>query len=74
MLWGSLSQTNKDLNIKNFPAFTTLDNKTFMEIGTGVDNIFRFFRIDFTWRVLPRPLPAEVYRRFGIFGSFRFTF
>jgi hypothetical protein len=74
LLWGSLSQPNKDLNIKNFPAFATLDNKTFMEMGTGVDNIFRFFRIDFTWRVLPRPLPKELYKRFGIFGSFRFTF
>ncbi len=74
MLWGGLSAENKNLNLKNFSNFTTLDNKTFMEVGTGVDNIFRFFRIDFTWRVLPRPLPSEAYRRFGIYGSFRFTF
>ncbi|MEY3921752.1 MAG: hypothetical protein RL634_1513 [Bacteroidota bacterium] len=74
MLWGGLSQENKELNLKNFSNFTTLDNKTFMEVGTGVDNIFRFFRIDCTWRVLPRPLPTELYKRFGIFGSFRFTF
>ena len=74
LLWGSLSQSNKDLNLKSFPNFTTLDGRTFMEMGTGVDNIFRFFRIDFTWRVFPRPLPSELYKRFGIFGSFRFTF
>jgi len=74
LLWGGLSAANRSLNINQFPEFTTLDKKTFMEIGTGVDNIFRFFRIDFTWRVFPRPLPAEQYKRFGIFGSFRFTF
>jgi hypothetical protein len=74
LLWGGLSAANRSLNINQFPEFTTLDKKKFMEIGTGIDNIFRFFRIDFTWRVFPRPLPAEQYKRFGIFGSFRFTF
>ena len=74
LLWGGLSQANRDLNMKSFSNFTTLDNKTFMEIGTGVDNIFRFFRIDLTWRVFPRPLPVEAYKKFGVFGSFRFTF
>jgi hypothetical protein len=63
LLWGGLSPANRLLNINQFPGFTTLDKKTFMEIGTGVDNIFRFFRIDFTWRVFPRPLPTEQYKR-----------
>lgn len=74
LLWGGLSTENRKLNFIPASNFTTLDGKTFMELGTGVDNILRFFRIDFTWRVFPRPLPKEVYKRFGIFGSFRFTF
>jgi hypothetical protein len=45
-----------------------------MEIGTGVDNIFKLFRFDFFWRVLPQPLPVEKVKRFGVFGSFRLAF
>ena len=46
----------------------------YLELGTGVDNIFKFFRIDFVWRVAPKPIANESINRFGIFGSFRFTF
>ena len=74
MLWGGLSNANKALNMYPGTPFTSLSGKTYMEIGTGVDNIFRFFRIDFVWRVLPKPFPVEDYKKFGIFGSFRFSF
>lgn len=73
-LWGSLSDANKVLNFKAGNTFQTLDGKTFLEVGTGVDNILRVFRIDFIWRVLPSSLPAESGKRFGIFGSFRISF
>lgn len=73
-LWGSLSDANKALNFKQGNTFQTLDGKTFMELGTGVDNILRVFRLDFVWRVLPRPLPKVNSERFGIFGSFRLSF
>lgn len=74
ILWGSLSESNTTLNLKsNFP-FTSLNGRTYMELGTGVDNILRFFRVDLVWRLAPRPLPVERYKRFGIFGSFRFSF
>lgn len=74
ILWGSLSDKNAALNLKsNFP-FTSLNGRTYMELGTGVDNILRFFRLDLVWRVAPRPLPIEQYKKFGIFGSFRFSF
>ena len=56
-LWGSLSDANKELNFIEGNTFQTLDGKTYLEIGTGVDNIFRVFRIDFIWRVLPNSLP-----------------
>jgi len=74
ILWGGLSESNTTLNLKsNFP-FTSLNGRTYMELGTGVDNILRFFRVDLVWRVSPRPLPVENYKNFGIFGSFRFSF
>jgi hypothetical protein len=73
-LWGSLSNENKVINFKTGHGFQTLDGKTFLELGTGVDNIFRVFRLDFIWRVLPRPLPERKSERFGVYGSFRLSF
>jgi hypothetical protein len=73
-LWGSLSEANKAYNFKKDNTFQTLDGKTYMEIGTGVDNILHVFRIDFIWRVLPEKLPGSDTRKFGVFGSFRLAF
>jgi hypothetical protein len=75
-LWGGLSEENKLYNTPpggTFP-FESLNGNTYLEVGTGVDNIFKLFRIDFVWRVLPQPLPPEKTKRFGIFGSFRLAF
>jgi Family of unknown function (DUF5686)/CarboxypepD_reg-like domain len=58
---------------KGWFAFQTLQDKTYMELGTGVDNILKVFRIDFIWRVLPTT-PTSTAKRFGIFGSFRLQF
>jgi len=74
MMWGSISEENKNLNIRQGFPFTSLSGKTYMELGTGIDNIFRFFRVDLVWRLAPQPLPVEGYKRFGVFGSFRFSF
>ena len=73
-LWGSLSDANKALNFKQGTGFQTLDGRTFLELGTGIDNILRVFRLDFVWRVLPRPLPLNKSEKFGVFGSFRVSF
>ena len=73
-LWGSMSEANKALNFKPGYDFQTLDGRTYLELGTGIDNILKVLRIDFVWRVLPTPLPKETSKRFGIFGSFRLTF
>lgn len=75
-LWGSLSEENKNFNMpvgSNY-FFNSLDGKTYTEIGTGVDNIFKVFRVDCVWRVLPKPLPVEASKRFGVFFSFRLAF
>jgi hypothetical protein len=73
-LWGSLSPANKALNFKQGHNFQTLDGKTYLEVGTGIDNIFRVFRIDFVWRVLPSSFTRVNDKNFGIFGSFRVAF
>lgn len=73
-LWGSLSDANRALNFKQGHTFQTLDGNTYMEIGTGVDNILRIFRVDFIWRVLPSSQLNGTTKRFGVFGSFRLSF
>ncbi len=73
-LWGSLSPSNRALNFKEGYTFQSLDGKTYLELGTGIDNILHVFRIDFIWRVLPSTLPKTGDKTFGIFGSFRLGF
>lgn len=75
-LWGRLSEENKAYNTPAgdiFP-FQSLNGRTYLEVGTGIDNILKLFRLDFVWRLLPTPLPPEKSKRFGIFGSFRIAF
>ena len=73
-LWGSLSPANKALNFKQGHNFQSLDGNTYLELGTGIDNIFHLFRIDFVWRVLPSAVARVNDKNFGIFGSFRVAF
>lgn len=75
-LWGKLSDANTSYNTPANTAFPfqSLNGKTYLELGTGIDNIFRFFRFDLVWRVAPTPLPVEKSKRFGVFGSFRLAF
>ena len=68
---GSLTDANKTLNYVGTYPYHSLDGKMYLELGTGIDNILKFFRVDFVWRVLPSPLPNEHPTRFGVFGSFR---
>jgi len=72
---GSLSEENKALNLNQGFDFKTLQGNPYLEVGTGIDNIFQLFRVDFVWRVAPTPLANEpLEKRFGIFGSFRVGF
>jgi len=82
-VWGSISPQN-DINnpasiqyahdggkyaSSNF--YTFLPNKPYAEVSYGVENIFRFFRIDFLQRLnyLEHGAP-----QFGVKGSFYFAF
>lgn len=72
---GSLTKANQALNMNKGFDFKTLASNPYLEIGTGIDNIFQLFRIDFVWRVTPGALPNEpAEKHFGIFGSFKVGF
>lgn len=72
---GKLSDANQALNLGNGYPFQTLQDKPYLELGTGVENILHFLRVDFIWRVAPNGSPGEsIVRRFGVFGSFQLQF
>ncbi|MEO6490066.1 MAG: DUF5686 family protein [Ferruginibacter sp.] len=70
-LWGSISDKNKKINDSS--TFRYLNGGNYTEIGTGIDNMFKVFRLDFVWRFNP-PTSLHHESRFGIFGSFQFQF
>ena len=72
-LWGSLSNDNEALN-NSTTLFKTLNGKTYMEVGTGIDNILKLLRLDLVWRVLPVAPASPKTSKFGIFASFQFQF
>jgi hypothetical protein len=58
ILWGSVSDKNQmnssDLDEEGnpIPAFGRLDqDMPYMEVGYGIENIFKFFRVDFFHRL-----------------------
>lgn len=73
-LAGSLSEKNQQLNFVNGHPFSKLDTGPYIEAGTGIENIFRFLRLDLIWRLSPKPMPEVTNQRFGIFGSFKINF
>ena len=73
-LWGSLSAENRNFNFVADHPFRSLDGKTYLELGTGVDNILKVLRLDFVWRALPGSSDENAFKRFGLFGSFRLAF
>ena len=75
VLYGSLSNENRNLNLNKGYTFRTLESVPYIELGTGVGNILQIFRLDFVWRVSPDLLPDEGQEKyFGVFGSVSFSF
>ena len=68
---GGLSDDNKQLNFIGNHPFNSLQSKPYCELGTGIDNIAKFFRVDFVWRLKNDQLITSTPSSFGIFGSFR---
>ncbi|MBD0333426.1 MAG: carboxypeptidase-like regulatory domain-containing protein, partial [Chitinophagaceae bacterium] len=73
-LWGSLSNENKTLNFVGDYPFQSLNGRTYLELGTGVDNVLKVLRLDFLWRVSPNQVSKYSTNNFGVFGSFRLAF
>jgi len=80
-VWGDLSASDRRLNLQDFPNYRlrSLRGNGYVEAGTGIDNIFRYFRVDLVWRFAP-PQKTVVLNnknsidKFGVFGSFHFQF
>lgn len=68
---GGLSKENQQLNFIGMHPFNSLQSKPYAEIGTGIENIAKFFRVDFVWRLTDTNLQTATPASFGIFGSFR---
>ncbi|HMN33488.1 MAG TPA: DUF5686 family protein [Chitinophagaceae bacterium] len=75
-VYGGLSAQNKQLNTFPNYQFSTLNNSPYIELGTGLENIFNLLRVDFVWKILPKQLPQQYIqqRHFGVFGSMKFAF
>ncbi len=75
-LRGTLNTANYNLNMPQGSPhrFQSLNGKTYVEAGTGVDNILKVLRVDFIWLLAPHANFDKDTKRFGIFGSFRMAF
>lgn len=78
-VWGNLNRDSRILNRTDFGDYRlrALNDNFYTEIGTGLDNIARFFRVDFVWRINPNQTNNPVYQNFATFailGSFRIKF
>lgn len=79
-VWGDVTAENRRLNIKDFSGYRlrSLKGESYIEAGTGLDNIFKFFRIDLVWRFAPEQTTYQNTQNsvanFGVFGSFHLQF
>ncbi len=78
---GSLSARNREANRLNlfapsgldtYTGFRPPDKKPFMEVGVGIENIFKFLRVDAIWRLNYLDNPEA--SRFNVVGGMYFFF
>jgi hypothetical protein len=79
LIYGSMStgsrrllvdSDNPETSIAENPYFTR--SKPYVEIGYGIENIFKFFRVDFIHRLSYLDHTPDV-RKFGVFGSIQLS-
>lgn len=78
MLWGDMTAANRSANFYNaldnssvatMVKFKTPNKVPFIEIGTGIENIFKVFRVDVFWRVTHQDKRGSPFSfRYGNFG------
>lgn len=77
-VWGHLSDRNKpwlNPDLYSFPAINQtqeMSNTPYMEVGVGLDNILKVFRVDYTWRLTYRDNPGACKQ--GLRFTFHFSF
>lgn len=81
-VWGNISKANQ--NALMMPStLSSLRNDPYAEVGCGVENIFRFFRVDALWRLTHvdkayidnyRQKTGAGISKFGIRATFQVTF
>jgi hypothetical protein len=69
-LWGSMTDANAEYSA--FPGKQADLNTIYYEAGAGIENIFKFIRIDAIWRLTYREPNSG--RNFGVFISGAFSF
>jgi hypothetical protein len=67
---GNVSQANRDINASGL--IYVAPTKPYWEYSAGIGNIFKVFRIDFSWRGNYRDVPGA--QNFAVKGSFGFYF
>lgn len=78
LIYGNMSQGSRNLIVASTdpsddllpPGYLSL-RKPYMEVGYGVENIFKFLRIDFVHRL--SYLDSPDVRKFGVFGSIQLS-
>ncbi|MFZ6009630.1 MAG: DUF5686 family protein [Bacteroidota bacterium] len=78
LIYGGMDSKNQALiatitsdNQPTLPAGYLDNGKPYVELGYGVENIFKFFRVDFIHRLSYLDRPEA--RKFGVFFSFQFS-
>ena len=78
-LYGDIRQENIDIlprigpdgtPVEDYPPFRSLEDKPYLELGYGIENIFRFIRVDFIHRITH--LERENTSNFGVKLSVQF--
>ncbi|MDG2343783.1 MAG: carboxypeptidase-like regulatory domain-containing protein, partial [Flavobacteriales bacterium] len=75
-VYGDLS-LNKHVNIFSLPNFSSsLKKKPYLETYFGLENIFKFIRLDFIWRLsyIDNTFDGIKVSPFGLRGSLQFDF
>jgi hypothetical protein len=70
-VWGEISDKNIALNASSITNYVA-PTKAYYEYSVGIGNIFKVFRIDFSWRGNYRNVPDA--NNFAIKGAFGFYF
>ena len=79
-VWGQLSDRNNGALAGTeapllFPIGMSSVDKPYVEMGLGIENIFRLLRVDFIWRLTHREsLPGQDVQNFAVNLSLQLTF